>query len=113
MKNKETDKELEKEELLNTGRRLKEARDMRGYSQPDVEKVIKIGSSLISKYERGKADPGSIKLKKFARFYRVSMDWLLGFTNDPTPIIVDSSLSEESKAEIIQYMNILKKKEGR
>lgn len=97
------------EELVLIGERLRSLRADK--SLEDIAKVTGISKSLISKYERGLTDPGSKALVKFARHYNVSLDWLLGFTDDPTPIRIKSNLSFESKENILSYIEFIKNKE--
>jgi len=80
-------------------------------SLEDVSKIIGISKSLLSKYERGVTEPGSSALIKLARYYNVSLDWLLGFTDDPKPIIITSDLSQNSKNEILNFIEYTKQKD--
>jgi transcriptional regulator with XRE-family HTH domain len=62
-------------------RRLKEAREAAGYTQDDVQKLMKYKSrGTLSHYELGKRiNPG--ELPRLAALYHVTLDWLYGESN--------------------------------
>jgi|SRR5690625_1373369 len=64
-------------------RRLKEARDRSGYKQIEAAKKLGISNGTLSGYERDYRDPDTDILYKMASLYDVSVDWLLGKTNNP------------------------------
>ena len=104
-------KEDQMEDQVQLGKRLKWARKEKHLSMKNAGKIMGIGSSLISKHERGLSDPGSWNLAKYARCYNVSLDWLLGFIDDPRPIILNEKLSDPNKMEVLEYIKYLKHKE--
>ena len=60
------------------GRRLKEAREKKGYTQADALSVLKVNKTAsISAYERGEQSPTTESLLALAEFYDVSVSWLL------------------------------------
>lgn len=66
-----------------TAQRLKSLRDQKQLSQEDCAKALGLDRTTYVKYENG----GSIKrnVEKLATFFGVSVDYLLGRTNNPTP----------------------------
>ena len=58
--------------------RLKELREERGLSQGELGKMFGLSVSTISMYENGKREPGFDTVVKFANFFGVSTDYLLG-----------------------------------
>ena len=58
--------------------RLKEARNLTGFTQKEVAKEINISNVSISQYENGSREPDINTLSKFADFYGCSVDWLIG-----------------------------------
>ena len=58
--------------------RVKELREEKGYSIQALGKILKIGASSISRWERGEADIRSEQLVTLADFFHVSTDYLLG-----------------------------------
>ena len=65
--------------------RIRDLREDRDLSQAEIAKVIKTTQQQYSKIELGKADISGEKLILLANFYRVSTDYILGITDDPTP----------------------------
>ena len=58
---------------------LKELRERRGLYQKDVAAVLKIDRTTYAKYETGASEPSFEILKRIARFYEVSIDYLLDY----------------------------------
>ena len=58
--------------------RLKQAREMNGFTQLEAAEETNIQRYLISNYETGRTQPDLETLGKLADFYCVSVDWLLG-----------------------------------
>lgn len=58
--------------------RLKEMRTKRGLTQREVAERIGIGVSTLGMYEAGKREPDLDTLRKLARFFGVTVDYLMG-----------------------------------
>lgn len=66
------------------GRRLREARQGRGYTQMDAAgRIDGLTASALSNYERGVRDPDTRQVARLATLYGVTLDWLLGNEADP------------------------------
>lgn len=65
------------------GDRLKKARTWKKLSQMDAAKKIGISNGTLSGYERNYRDPDTDTLYKMADLYEVSVDWLVGRTDNP------------------------------
>lgn len=63
------------------GERLKELRAERALLQKDLAEKLGITQQSISFYEAGKREPDNELLGKFADFFNVSVDYLLGRTD--------------------------------
>ncbi|WP_414839572.1 helix-turn-helix domain-containing protein [Carnobacterium sp. TMP28] len=59
------------------GKRLKESRMNRGYSQGDVADYLQISRQSISKWENGNSYPDLANLVKLSDYYEISTDELL------------------------------------
>jgi len=82
---------------LALGKRLRQAREEKGWTQTYVAKMLGLTSQALSNYERGERDPDTPLLNRLAKFYEVSTDWLLnGKSNNKS--IADSH--EPTHAEI-------------
>ena len=63
--------------------RLKELREVRGVSMKETAKNIGIPYTTYVNYEKGAREPNSETLVAIARFYKCSIDYLLGFADMP------------------------------
>jgi transcriptional regulator with XRE-family HTH domain len=81
--------------------RLRLLREKSGFSRERVAEALNIGTASIARYERGENDPTSEVLLKFARFFSVSVDYLLGVDDDATRRI--TRLSERELHAIIAW----------
>lgn len=65
--------------------RLKEIRQDRDLQQVDIAKVLKTSQVQYSRYERGIRVVPIDKIAMLAKFYDVSIDYLLGLTDIRKP----------------------------
>ncbi|MBQ8322265.1 MAG: helix-turn-helix transcriptional regulator [Clostridia bacterium] len=63
--------------------RLRDLREDRDMNQTQVAKALGMSQTGYSKYETGENDIPTRVLIVLARFYGVSIDYLLGETNNP------------------------------
>lgn len=64
------------------GERLHELRIEKGLTQRDVGRCLGLTGQAISNYENGKRQPTIYELIVFADFYKVSLDYLAGRTDN-------------------------------
>lgn len=65
--------------------RIKFLREKEGLNQKEFAKKMNISRSTASMYESGKnTPPDDIKIA-MAKYFNVSLDYLMGLTSDPTP----------------------------
>ena len=64
--------------------RLKELRKKKGISQQRLATDLNTTQNTISRYETGEREPGIDDLTKIADYFNVSIDYLLGRTNNPS-----------------------------
>lgn len=62
--------------------RLRELRDRRGLTLEQVADALGLRNQYVSNYELGKRRPDYETLKKFADFYHVTIDYILGHDED-------------------------------
>jgi transcriptional regulator with XRE-family HTH domain len=68
------------------GKRLRAARELRGMSQSELEVKSKVPAMMISHFETGvRANASADTLVKLANALKVSVDYLLGRTDDSVP----------------------------
>lgn len=71
--------------MVTIGNRIKFLREKEGLSQKEFAKKMNISRSTASMYESGKnIPPDDIKII-MAKYFGVSLDYLMGLTSDPTP----------------------------
>lgn len=65
--------------------RLKELREKAGYSQYTFADAFNISQSTIGNWEAGTREPKFATMIRLADFFNVSVDYLLGRTDDTNP----------------------------
>lgn len=68
------------------GERLLELRKDANLTQDDLAAILNINKHSISSYERDKSEPPDEIKIAIAKYFSVSVDYLLGVTDDPAPI---------------------------
>lgn len=79
--------------------RLKSLRKEYGYTQSEVAEQLQIGQTTIANYENGSRIPDISKLSMLADLYLVSIDYLLGRSEDrglTEPVPFDTAVEIES-----------------
>lgn len=82
--------------------RLRAAREKRGLTQRDLGRLCDLGVNQINRYENGLSDPSSAILTTIARELGVSIDYLVGLTDDPHDFS-SMSLHEDELALLYAY----------
>lgn len=74
--------------------RLKELRDKESISQKKLGEILNMSQQAIAKWETGAASPDPVMLIKIADYFGVSIDYLVGRTDNPNitnDVIVESA----------------------
>ena len=71
---------------MNYYQRLRDMREDRDLSQADIAQLLGTTRQQISKWETGVQMMGVDKYIKLAKYYNVSVDYLLGLTDTPSPL---------------------------
>ena len=61
--------------------RLRELRIEKNVSQIEIAKILNMSKMAISHWEKGTSEPSIDHLKVLARFFDVSIDYLVGFSD--------------------------------
>ena len=64
-------------------RRIRDLREDNDRTQKDLAKELNCSQQVYSNYELGQRDIPTDILIKLSRFYNVSVDYILGLTNNP------------------------------
>ena len=104
--------------------RMKLLREQHNLSQTDLAKILNISRQSYNFYENEKRDPDTAMLIRIADFFNVSLDYLLGRTNDPSPLTQEKTpsyqeevlqeledITPEMASEVRQFISYLKHKE--
>jgi len=70
--------------------RLKALRLMCAYMQKDIAEMIGVSARTFQHYEQGKTEPDIRKLIYLADIFDVSLDYLVGRTDNPKPPLGNS-----------------------
>ena len=71
-------------EILKYGR-IRDMRTDRGLTQTQIAKLLHIGQNTYSQYEIGTTRYPLDVVVKLAQYYNVSVDYLVGLTDQPEP----------------------------
>lgn len=99
-------------DIVETKDILKQLREKHGYSIKDVSTGTKMQYTMCREYESGDRKLGMSAAIKFADFYHVSIDYLLGRheADDSTDPILQLSdkfhLSKDQAALLVAYLNM-------
>ena len=80
------------------GIRLKELRKQYGITQEQLAKIVGVERSSIGKYEgKSAVIPSDDVRVKIADYFHVTVDYLMGWTDEPYPILSDDLTADELK----------------
>jgi len=80
--------------------RLREARTQLGHTQESLAEMLDIDVRQIWRYENGETEAKGTMIVRIAKALHVSADWLLGLSDDPSPIGLDGNLSLKERIAI-------------
>lgn len=84
------------------GKRIKKLRKENDLTQEQFGKIFGIAKSTVSLYESGKSNPDDHMKKKIANYFNVSIDYLLGNTDERKP--VDELINKDDSVEIKELL---------
>lgn len=90
------------ERLFST--RLVELRDSKKYSQVELSRIISVSRQTIVRWEASDTYPDVITLKKLAHALNTSVAYLMGETDDSSPIPTFISTSQEPAQELSEQL---------
>lgn len=88
--------------------RLYELRTEKRLSQRDMAKVLNISQGTFNNWENEKTEPSIEQLKTLSRYFEVSIDYLVGNSDDYGLIKIGNKMDTEEK-EIIKRIDRLNK----
>ncbi|MBM7582971.1 transcriptional regulator with XRE-family HTH domain [Caldicoprobacter guelmensis] len=102
---------------MKIGDRIKQLREETNMGRAELAQKIGITYYALSKYETNERQPDYETLKKIARLFNVSTDYLLGYSDIRNPYektydkLGINELSPESKKELEKFVELLKLKD--
>ena len=88
--------------------RIKDLREDKDMTQKELAKIIGITQATLSDYEVEKTEPKKDIWVKLASFFDVSIDYLMGQTNNPSNEEFTKGLTEEEIKDLTHYRDLLK-----
>lgn len=106
------------------GKRLRLLRTERELTQEELGKVLGVGKTTISQYESEVRKPDADMLKRIAQFFDVSVDYLLGLTEEKRPVKLETlaahrtddplkELPEEARRSLEEFKEYILRKYGK
>ena len=99
------------------GERLRDLRKDAGLTQAELGSILNINKHSISSYEREKSEPPDAIKIEIARYFHVSVDYLLGLTDNPNAhdsrhyvLRLSSKLPPQARASLQDYASFLEEK---
>lgn len=77
--------------------RLRELRESKHINQQKLAMALNITQAAVSKYEIGLSEPDISMLKNIANYFHVSVDYLIGFSDEPIYCSKSDLSSDELK----------------
>lgn len=80
--------------------RLKELRSAHSLVQKDISRIFNVSMGAVGNWESGKRIPDTDTLKRIADYFNVSLDYLLGQTDNPTAFTDIPNVRQIKKRQI-------------
>lgn len=91
------------------GRRIKDLRREKDLLQKDLANELKLSQQTISLYESGKREPDYKTLDTIAKFFDVTIDYILGRTDIKNGVIIDkNNIPEELRNIDVDHLVVAK-----
>ena len=108
--------------------KIKELRQEKRLTQSDIAKILNVNQTAVGKYERAELEPSIKSLIILSKFFEVSIDYILGNSDDFGNITIKNSstinteeeillqnyrsLPKQEQAQAFEYVNYLAEKRG-
>ena len=99
------------------GERLKEIRKQNKIKQKELAEIIGVQKTAISLYESNKNNPSDKVKVRIARYFNVSLDYLMGIIDEPMPpynketfIQLPSLIKHEEKIILLEFIDFIQHK---
>ncbi|TMV47491.1 helix-turn-helix transcriptional regulator [Paenibacillus mesophilus] len=73
--------------MIRCGDRIAQLREKRSLTQEELSSKLGISRAALSHYETNRREPDYETLRNIANFFDITLDYLLGRTNDPQTVL--------------------------
>ena len=104
---------------MSLGKRLRDLRNSRGYTQRELAELLSIANSTLAMYEIDKREPDNKTLGILADFFNVTTDYLLGREQKNSTIAAHRTdnptddLPKEALDKIEEFKELMRLKYGK
>lgn len=92
--------------------RIRDLREDNDLTQKQVANILNTSANYYGDYENGKREIPTSRLLELAKYYKVSLDYITGRTNDKRGL-TKSELSAEETDIIKKYRSLSEKRQGK
>ena len=85
---------------MSYGNRIAELRRKRNLTQEELANQLKISRAALSHYEQNRREPDFGTLNSIANYFKVTIDYILGRTDDPTAQLDKETLNFMKNLEL-------------
>ena len=85
---------------MSYGNRIAELRRKRNLTQEELANHLKISRAALSHYEQNRREPDFGTLNSIANYFKVTIDYILGRTDDPTAQLDKETLNFVKNLEL-------------
>ena len=92
------------------GKRLAEIRNEHGMTQPELAEILSVSIATVSGYEHEHTCPSDESKVKIAKYFDISLDYLLGAVdekrhlNRENVIVLEDDINSETREHINRYV---------
>lgn len=83
---------------------LRKLRKERGLTQEEFGRAIGVSQQSINKYETGRTEPDFRTVMAFAEFFHTSVDYLIGYTDNPDTHRIVTDLTDSEHTLLSPYI---------
>ena len=98
---------MKKENVICFKDRIFELRSEAGLTQQELAKAISFGKSIVYYWENGEREPNTKALIALSAFFNVSIEYLLGLSNDDRSSRTDVSCLTENETKLLKAYMLL------
>ncbi len=86
--------------------RIKTVRKEKGFTQKQLAEILGVATGTLQQYELGKREPSFETLVILAKKFRVSADYLLGISDNPSPSIEKQAICDYTGLSLSAVENL-------